>query len=171
MSSLTKTIIIKGYPVIIDEEDLAKVEGFTWRAHKIKDQPWLIYFRSYTTGSHTTRKEVLLHRLIAGGFHKDGIVIDHRDGDTLNNCKTNLRRCTTSQNTSNARKMTGKSSPYKGVTLDAKTGKWKVTITHKGVSEHLGYFTDIILAARTYNNRAQVLFKEFARLNPLPEED
>lgn len=162
---------IKGYFITIDTSDYLLISKYTWRPNKIKDQPWLIYFRTYTEGSHTTRKEILMHRLIMGCTYKDGINIDHIDGNTLNNSKSNLRRCSISQNVANARKAPNKSSPYKGVTLDAKSGKWKVTITCKGRSYHLGYYINILDAAKTYNEKAIELFGEFAKINTIPEED
>lgn len=98
-----------------------------------------------------------------------GLVVDHINHDRLDNRRENLRVCTHGQNMMNRsinKTMKGKSQ-YKGVTWFKPTQKWKGTITCRGKSIHLGYFTDEKHAALMYNQAAEELFGEFAFLNKI----
>ena len=47
------------------------------------------------------RKHFLVHRLVAGAFcggHQDNLVVNHIDGNRLNNRSSNLEWCTTKEN-------------------------------------------------------------------------
>ena len=45
--------------------------------------------------------KVLFHRSVLKVNKGDGKIVDHIDGNSLNNCKTNLRICTQSENNRN----------------------------------------------------------------------
>jgi hypothetical protein len=90
---------------------------------------------------------------------------DHKDGNGLNNTRSNLRPCTQGQNNMNQRKRKNATSRFKGVTWSAADEKWKACITANHVQHHLGYFCDEEEAARAYDKAARSLHGEFARLN------
>lgn len=91
-----------------------------------------------------------------------GYLVDHKDGDGLNNQKSNLRFATTSENCANSKKSTG-SSRYRGVAL--KEGRWRVRICVKYKQVHVGYFKEEFDAATAYNFAAEAAFGEFAAFN------
>ena len=104
-------------------------------------------------------------------------LIDHKDGDKLNNQKTNLRPCTLTQNSQNRRKIKTKtSSKYKGVHFRRNRGKWCATIWFQNIFGQkiqiwLGSFLVEKEAARAYDKAARQRFGEFAALNfPLEGE-
>lgn len=66
---------------IIDEQDWDKVKAYRWSATKRKKA---FYVRSHSVG--------LLHRFILNA--SDEFVVDHMNGDTLDNRRGNLRECT-----------------------------------------------------------------------------
>lgn len=66
---------------VIDEQDWARVKGYRWSATKRKKA---LYVRNHIVG--------LLHRFILNA--SDELIVDHKDGDTLNNRRGNLRECT-----------------------------------------------------------------------------
>lgn len=105
-----------------------------------------------------------LHQAILGS--KDGYVIDHKDGDKLNNQKSNLRFCSRSQNSMN---QIGKhsTSGYKGVTYSNSGGKkvWMARICVNYKSIYIGRYTTAKEAAVWYDIAAIKHHKEFARLN------
>ncbi len=107
-----------------------------------------------------------MYRLIMNA--PKGMVVDHYDGNGLNNCRANLRICTRQQNAYNSRR-SGGTSQFKGVHFEKATGKWRATITLKGEHFDLGLYDDEVEAARAYDRKAIELFGEFAYLN-FPEE-
>lgn len=108
----------------------------------------------------------LMHRLIMNA--KEGQVIDHKNGNGLDNRKDNLRFVTLSQNNMNARKMRDKSSKYKGVSWHKDNKKWRAEINCKDVKKFLGYFDNEIEAGEAYDKEALKLYGEYAKLNFSP---
>ena len=108
-------------------------------------------------------KKVYLHRLIMG-FPKNKIV-DHINGNKLDNRKSNLRICTQRQNAWNSiKKELGVSSKYKGVHFYKRTGKWQSSI-QAGKRLHLGFFDTEKEAAKAYDFMAKKLRGEYANTN------
>ena len=105
-----------------------------------------------------------MHREILG-ITDPKINVDHLDGDGLNNQRSNLRVCTDSQNGANRGKQKNNKSGYKGVHWNKKTKKWAAQIQYHKKVLNLGYYSDIIEAAKAYDKKALELFGEFARLN------
>jgi hypothetical protein len=97
--------------------------------------------------------------------------VDHIDHDKNNNDVTNLRWCSSSQNSMNRSKRSNTTSTYKGVYYDKKMQEWRAYIRLDGKKKHLGYFTSEVQAASAYNNYAIIHFKEFACLNVIPPEN
>jgi hypothetical protein len=114
----------------------------------------------------------LLHREIVKP--RKGKLVDHRDNNSLNNLRSNLRQATRSQNTINRPKRQNTSSRYNGVSWYKERKKWRVAIRYmkngRPIIKHIGYFDDEIDAARAYDCAALKYHGEFARLN-FPRED
>ena len=92
-----------------------------------------------------------------------GVVVDHINGNGLDNRRSNLRLCRHAENIRNQRPQIGRSSRFKGV---RKRGdKWAAMIQHDGDKIWLGSFDDEERAARQYDRAARVLFGPFARTN------
>jgi HNH endonuclease/AP2 domain len=98
-----------------------------------------------------------------------GAVVDHINGDTLDNRRSNLRVVTQAQNSRNRRKTPGLTSAYKGVyyRAEAKSYPWCAIIQVNGMKVQLGQFMTERDAALAYNAAATRLHGEFARLNDL----
>ena len=109
-------------------------------------------------------KSVKMHHVIIGT--EEGKVIDHINGNGLDNREANVRFATQQQNSWNQRKQRGNcSSKYKGVCRSKKRKEWRARITFKGRVIHLGRFDTEEQAARAYDGKARELFGEFAWLN------
>ncbi|WP_431785872.1 HNH endonuclease [Paenibacillus lactis] len=108
----------------------------------------------------TTLQKVLL---LPDRMGRD-VVVDHRDGNKLNNQKGNLRICTHQENMWN-RKLQGGSSEYKGVSWRKDNSVWQTYIYLDRIMKHLGYFNNEEAAANCYNYFAMKYFGEFANLN------
>ncbi len=104
-----------------------------------------------------------MHGLIVGA--RRGEVVDHKDGDGLNNLESNLRKCTNPENTRNQEKHSNNKSGFKGVHWDKSRGKWKAQIMWNRKQYHLLASDSKEDCAINYNVAAQIFFGEFARLN------
>ncbi len=94
------------------------------------------------------------------------LVVDHKNNDTLDNRRNNLRIATHSQNAYNSKKVKTKtSSKYIGVYFEKATRRWTVKIRTNGKRLWLGRFKSEITAAHTYDKAARKYHKEFAKLN------
>jgi len=150
-----------GEPVLVDDEDLPKVEHIKWYRHQQG------YATGYLPSSFWGAKDwrlVLMHQII---LPVDGKT-DHKNGNRLDNRKQNLRPASDYQNAQNIRIRTtpGKTSRFKGVCWHVQRygePKWMACCAGK----YLGSFTDEVEAAKAYNAKALEIFGEFAKLNPI----
>lgn len=155
--------LTKGKFAKVDDEDFEEMMKYSWYAglcNKGKGYAMNTKYLSCVDGKYKYRR-VSMHRLIIGAIQ--GQVVDHKDGDTLNNQKSNLRICTYSQNSTNRTKSRGKTSKYLGVVLVK--GRWRPSICKEGKREWLGGFDTENEAADAYNVAAIRLHGEFATLN------
>ena len=93
-----------------------------------------------------------------------GKVVDHKNGNGLDNRKENLRVITQAENMKNtwARHSDNK---YRGVYLLKKTNRWRAFIQADNKWIHLGYYSNLEDAARAYDKAAKKYFGEYAHLN------
>jgi len=92
------------------------------------------------------------------------LVIDHINGNGLDNRKANLRPATVAQNAQNAGKRKNRSG-YKGVWFAKEKRRWRAAIWHNNSRKYLGCFKSPPEAAKAYDNAAKKYHKEFAVLN------
>lgn len=82
-------------------------------------------------------------------------MVDHRNGDSLDNRAVNLRAATKSQNAANMRKS------VKGVSFCSTTGRWRADIKFKGKGINLGRYPTVAEAKAAYDKKARELFGEY----------
>ncbi|EIU7141728.1 HNH endonuclease [Pseudomonas aeruginosa] len=109
------------------------------------------------------KSSVTMHRWIMFGDAK-GSGVDHRDGDKLNNRRSNLREATQGENAKNTRLAKNNSSGFKGVSKTAE-GRWRARITVGRKEIRLGNFDTREEAAAAYDRAALQLHGEFASPN------
>lgn len=86
-------------------------------------------------------KRYLVHRLLThmrGIDIPEGMVIDHINGNTLDNSKSNLRVVTRSQNQHNRKTMRNNTSGKSGVYFNKAAGKWQVQVNLEGKNHYGG---------------------------------
>lgn len=110
------------------------------------------------------KKPYLAHRLIFMMFH--GYfpqVVDHIDGNKLNNRIENLRAANLSENQHNRKMSKTNTSGYKNVTWNKRKSKWLVNVRVHSMDFHIGYFDDVELADLAAQEARDKYHKEFAR--------
>ncbi len=108
-------------------------------------------------------KDLHLHTLLMNP--PKPLIVDHIDGNKLNNCRDNLRICTRVQNSQNMARHKNNTSGYKGVSFNKARNKWDAYITVYGKRRNLGRFKTDLEAALAYDKAASFYFGEFAKLN------
>ena len=108
------------------------------------------YLQVGITDSNGLMKMFLVHQIIY--YMVSGIeplqIVDHYNGDKLNNKFSNLRLTTESGNQRNKKMQRNNTSGITGVSWDKPTGKWVAKATdNDGKLKHLGCFDDIHEAA------------------------
>jgi len=148
------------YEVLIDTKDYKLVAGYRW---------WVLSHHSNNSfyaacwPYKVKRPIIYMHTLINNT--PKGMETDHKDTDTLNNKRDNLRSATPSQNRSNTKTLRPQnSSGFQGVT---KEGKRFVAQIHRmgKNSQHIGRYETKEEAAIAYDKEALALHGDFARLN------
>jgi hypothetical protein len=155
----------EGEWTILDQEDYYRLNQFKWCAVSNNKKIYAArIIRKTEFGRITT---MYMHREIMPT--QKGLLVDHRNGEGLDNRQSNLRPATHSQNSFNRAKRKNTSSRFVGVCLLKRRNRWRVGIKNKEERIFLGYFDDEIEAAKAYDAAAKKYHGEFARLN-FPEE-
>ncbi len=149
----------------VDTEDFNRLGLFVWFAQIRSDK------RAFHAARCVTRsgRQITLHmhREILGLQYGDGKIVDHINGDGLDNRRCNLRICSSSDNNCNCGSYRGGTSLYKGVSWHKQNRKWQATIQKDGKSHYLGLFISESEAAEVYNIAAVRLHGQFAYLNQI----
>lgn len=93
------------------------------------------------------------------------LMVDHIDGDKLNNKIENLRAVTALENARNSKKQKNNSSGFKGVYFDNQIKKFRSSITVLNKTIHLGNFNNIKDAANAYSIASKKYHGEYGRVN------
>jgi hypothetical protein len=155
-------ILTQGKVAIVDDDDFEYLNQFNWQATKNGNT---FYARRNFTVSNNKQNKIYMHRLILKP--EKNMVIDHLNGDGLDNRKCNLRICTHGENMRNSKIPINNKSGYKGVSLDKNINKFRCRLYVNGQNIHIGYFIDPFDAARAYNAAALKYHGEFAHLNKI----
>jgi hypothetical protein len=141
-----------GFVAIIDEIDAARVAVCSWCASHNQSK-----YGPYAKGRPTKGGPfVRLHRFILG--FPDSLV-DHANGNRMDNRRANLRLATHRDNNANRNAWSSSASGFKGVTID------RDCFIATCDSVRLGTFATARAAALAYDAEAIRRFGSFARTN------
>jgi len=148
--------------VIFDDDDILLLFNYRW--HIARRSRNVAYAMARDHGC----KAVYMHQLILPA--PKGMMVDHINGNGLDNRRCNLRLCVKVENQRNQRPRFGKR--FKGVHFNTRliSKPWSASIRVKYKTLHLGYFATEIEAAKAYNAAAKKYFKQFAYFNEINEE-
>lgn len=152
-----------GRVALIDADDYDLVSPYRWRVRE-KMRPeghtWGPYAVTMMPAKFPGSTNYGMHSLITGWP-----LVDHVNGNGLDNRRENLRQATIAQNRHNSRPQAGSSSRFKGVCWDRGVRKWRAAIKVDGKQRYLGIYTSEEDAARAYDAAAREAFGEYAYLN------
>lgn len=110
------------------------------------------------------QKNYYVHRILYMLYHgHTPVFIDHKDGNTANNSKRNLRACTSAQNAHNRKRPVNNTSGVKGVYWNVNKQKWMARVMVQGKRKFVGYYEDISAAERAVKAVRRKTHKEFSR--------
>jgi hypothetical protein len=153
--------LTQGKVALVDDDDFERLNQFKWHASKEGNN----FYAKRTPCVNKIKKVIIMHREIINAL--PGEDVDHKDGNSLNNLRENLRLCNQAENVRNSKIRKDNISGYRGVSLFTKRNKFQAIIHFKKKSFWLGYFSSPIDAAIAYNQAAIQHFGEFARLNKI----
>lgn len=164
----------KNITTLVDDEDYDFLNQYNWFSVIYRN----LYYVKRKTKINNKWCCISMHRMIMNA--KKNQIVDHIDGNPLNNQKYNLRFVNYSQNSMNQRAY-GKCK-YKGVSLRIEKRnlikksfgiyqRYTASIRINGKLIDLGSFKTEIEAAIAYNNAAIKYHGEFARLNIIPQTE
>lgn len=140
------------FTALVDEAD----------EHLVSAHRWII--RGPRKSKYAMNSDgMMMHNLIMPP--SDGLVVDHKNGNGLDNRRSNLRLCTPTQNQWNRRKHKPTTSQFKGVRQDKGRSSWRAQIVVHGERIHLGSFSSEREAALQYDRSARIFFGTFAMTN------
>ncbi len=146
---------------IVDRKSEGWISGVVWRCTR----------QGYVVWKLDERTQIRMHNVVYGS--RFGELVDHRNHNTFDNRRRNLRLADKIKNGHNMRKCRGRkgmptSSRFKGVRWHVKNKNWTAYINPPhSLKKHLGSFTSETQAARAYNTAARKYFGRFACLNIL----
>lgn len=132
--------------IVVDRKDAWLLSAYRWRVNG----------KGYAMAGR--KGEYLLHVLIMKP--PKGKLVDHANGDRLDNRRSNLRVCNRSQNNANRVICKNNKSRLKGVCYNK--GCWQAQIKNNNTNYYLGCFGTKEEAHIMYCFAAQYYFGEFA---------
>lgn len=150
--------LTQGFVAKISHSDAKEILQRRWFAVKTKNG---VYAFSSKTLDDGRRINIPLHRFIMNP--KGDMVVDHINGDGLDNRRENLRIASHSQNQWNRRNARNNKTGYKGVSIDKRSGKFRAGISVGGKHIHLGLFSTAEEAAQAYAEASRKYHGEYGR--------
>jgi hypothetical protein len=153
-------ISTKLYPgtfALVDNEDYDELSKRRWHVIKTGRQMYVV---GYIVGGKGKAERMHRHILNA----PDGILVDHINGNGIDNRRVNIRLCTQQENQRNRQLRVDKSG-FKCVGWHKASNKWRAYIVIDGKYKQLGVYFCAVKAAKAYDKSAIEHFGKFAKLN------
>ena len=158
--------LTQGKVAIVDAADYDWLMQWKWHAHFDPHTKTFYARRNQYLGRQGRRSRqsiVLMHRAILGLGKGRDVFVDHKNGDTVDNRRENLRTATHAQNVANARTRSDNTTGVKGVSR--KGSRYVAQIQIEGKVIHLGCSRTLDGARHLYEEAVKKARGEFARLS------
>ena len=126
----------------------------------VQKNAWSVDHYGYLIG-RAGNKVQKLHRVLLGLTKNDPVVVDHKNGNPLDNRRENLRICQQIDNVHNANRRTDNTSGYTGIDI-LENGKYRVRIMVAGERLTIGRFANFADAVAARRAAEEKFFGEFA---------
>lgn len=153
---MKKIPLTHGKFAIVDDEDFEYINQWKWHTKEGKNT----FYAIRTEGSGENKKRFRMHRVVMNA--PDGIEVDHRDRNGVNNRKENLRLATHQQNGMNKGMQSNNKSGQTGVHKVKRTGKWWAYIKKDRKMISLGFHDLFKDAVEARIEGEKTYFGEFA---------
>lgn len=150
--------LTQGLFAMVDDDMFDCLSGIKWYARKSRNT---FYAEANAKNHHKNGGTIRMHHLILNP--PNGVFIDHKNGNGLDNQRSNLRFATASQNQCNRGKQKNSTSGFKGVHKDK--DRWRSEIKINRKMKNLGRFKNPEEAAKAYDKAAKRYHGEFAYSN------
>ena len=149
----------KAVYALVDDEDYEELSQYKWYFHKGKNDNRADYTKRY---QHKNNKATIIsmHRAIMKP--PKGMVVDHINGNGLDNRKKNLRVCTNAENCRNAKKPKNNKSGHTGIFWRKEDKGWQVNICVNYKQKYLGVYKKPEDAIRVRKAAEKQFFGEYA---------
>lgn len=154
--------LTRGFVALVDEFDVGRITQYRWYAQPQPDGRVYACRTGRVGEPHTIR----MHRFILEAFPRD--IIDHKDCNGLNNCRSNIRIATATQNAFNRhpdRTWRHNKHGYRGVAYLSNNRNYRGRIAVNGIQHYTKAFATPIEAAIAWDALALKHYGEFATLN------
>lgn len=160
-TSYRTILLTQNQVAIVDDADYESISKSTWCAHWVPSSNCFRAMRRI--GGRPNSYVVYMHREIMGLEKGDPRMVDHINGNGLDNRRSNLRFADKAKNAWNSRLNKNNKSGCAGVSWDKKTGKWYAKIVANRKFYFLGYHDKLSDAVAARLSASRKLYGEFAR--------
>lgn len=152
--SMKEIPLTRGKVAIVDDCDYEELSTHRWLCTEHG-----YVRRSMKKSEGDYNRKVYMHRQVSGAREQE--IIDHINGDKLDNRRCNLRICTQAQNVLNARVSKNNKLGIKGVSFRA--NRYEAKVFHNGKNVFYRRFKTLEEAKAAYDHHSKLHHGEFSR--------
>lgn len=157
---MAEIILTQGRVALVDDSDFEWLSQWKW--HVFKGCSGHVYAARNGPPDNTGRRaHIFMHRVLVEP--PAGLIVDHINGNGLDNQRANLRVADTTRNMWNRAPNRSGSSTHKGVYWHKQHSKWVAAIQVEKKRRHLGLFQSEAEAAAAYRRAAVAAHGRFYR--------
>lgn len=149
---------VNGQEILVDDSDYEELAKHSWYVNA----GYAARRKKHPNGIPGKTFHLYMHRYLLGLGFGERFSVDHKNRNTLDNQRTNIRKCTHAENQRNKVARPNNKSGLKGVSWDSGRTKWHASIRLNGRSKSLGRFECPKEAYEVYCLAADMLHGEFA---------